>query len=157
MRHFHFLLALVICGTVAFQAGACTLKRGQTDAGFFEDANEVFVARIVKTELVPFPKAEKCVEGDLCNLVVGHFELVQSLKGTPPLRGVVREFINSPGLCSPGFMTGWYYVFYTKPKENRMALYTEGSFPLGPLYDESSKQIVQRLREQGHTRPKDGT
>jgi len=152
----HLLLALIMCSTAARPAGGCGLKPGQTDAGFFEDADEVFVARIVTTELAPFPRAQKCVEGDLCNYVVGRFELVQPLKGTPPLHGEVREFITSPGMCSLGLLTGWYYVFYTTPKENRMVLYTGGSFPLGPLYDESSKEVVQRLRKQGHVRPKDG-
>jgi hypothetical protein len=150
------LLILVAFSVAALPAGACILKRGQTDSGFFEEADEVFVARIVKTELAPFPKSEKCVEGNFCNYVVGTFELVQSLKGAPPRRGEVREFISAPGMCSLGLMTGWYYVFYTKPKESRMVLYTEGSFPLGAYYDESSKQIVQRLKEQGHIRPKDG-
>ena len=157
MRHLLLtLIILIICAAAPLHATACILKPGQTDAGFFDDANEVFVARIVKTELVPIPKSERCVEGDFCNYVVGHFELVQSLKGSPPRRGTVREFISAPGMCSLGLLPGWYYVFYANPKEDRMVLYTEGSFPLGASYDESSKQIVQRLREQGHVRPKDG-
>jgi hypothetical protein len=150
------LFGLLTFGAAALPACACILKPGQTDAGYFNDADEVFVARIVKTELVPFPKEEKCVEGDLCNYVVGRFELVESLKGTAPKHGEVREFISAPGLCSLGLLSGWYYVFYTKPEAKRMVLYTQGSFPLGPLYDESATKTVQRLREQGHNRPKKG-
>jgi hypothetical protein len=152
----HLLFTFVILCVATLPASACLPKPGQTDAGYFEDAVEVFVARIVKTELEPVPKRDQCAEGDLCNYVVGHFELVETLKGSPPRHGDVREFISSPGMCSLGLLTGWYYVFYTKPKENRMVLYTEGSFPLGGSYDEVAKKIVQHLREPGHVRPEDG-
>jgi hypothetical protein len=154
----HIFLVLLAISVAASPVNACIIKRGQTDAGYFDDADEVFVGRIVKTELRPFNKSEcdrEIVDSGFCNYVIGYFELVQAIKGAPPRRGEVREFINSPGMCSLGLLPGWYYVFYTKPKENRMVLYTEGSFPLGWSYDERVKEIVQHLREQGHPRPKE--
>jgi hypothetical protein len=150
MRH---LIILIACSLVSMPVSSCILKPGHTDADFYNDAQEVFVARIVKTELLPM---RDCVEGDMCNYVIGHFDLIQTLKGTPPHRGEVREFISAPGMCSLGFLPGWYYVFYTALQKDPMALYTEGSFPLGAYYDDSAKQIVRRLREPKHARPKDG-
>jgi hypothetical protein len=152
----HLLLALVICGIGTFPVAACMPKPGQTDARLFEEADEVFVARVIKTELVPVARTDRCPSDDFCNYIAASYSLVQSLKGAPPEHGQVRENIFAPGLCGLGLVSGWYYVFYTTPKDNRMVLYTEGSFPLGPSYNDSSKQVVQRLRKPGHVRPKDG-
>ena len=150
-------IIIFIAASLFTLSSALACSRPPADDVLFERAAEVFVARIVETELQPFSRKEcdrELVDSDSCNFVIGHFELVEALKGTPPRRGKVREFIFTPGACSLGLVAGWYYVFYATAKE-RMVLYTDGSFPLGWSYDEKAKEVVQHLREQGHPRPKD--
>lgn len=147
--------ALIVCIAIAAPvADACSRLNPITDAQLFSGAEKVFVARILATEIKRMPRREcdaEDLDEDDCMYVQGKYELVEALKGAPRTRGKVRDLVFGPGNCSLGLLAGFYYVFYVD-KDHNWVLHIDGSFPLGPYYEERERQAVQRIAEPPHER-----
>ena len=153
-------LALAIVTALAAQSvEACSRHPRPTDTQLFSEAKEVFVARVISTELKRMPRKEcdaEEIDEDECAYVQAWYERVDVLKGSPPRRGNVRDLVFGPGNCSLGLLAGFYYVFYLGSDYNWVP-HINGSFPLGPLYEERERKAVQRIKEHPHQRPDEGT
>jgi hypothetical protein len=154
--HLRLAAVLFICiGIAAPAAEACSRRTKPTDAQLFSEAESVFVARVLTTKVRRASRwqcdAEEVGE---CEYVEGRYELVDVLKGAPRSRGKVRDLVFGPGNCSLGLLAGFYYVFYVNNGDN-FVLHIDGSFPLGPTYEDRERQAAERIREPPHERPDD--
>lgn len=149
---------LSVCIAIATPAAdACSRRPHPTDVQLYSEAEQIFVARILATEIRRMPRRECEAEEmseDECTYVEGEYELVEVLKGAPRSRGKVRDLVFGPGNCSLGLLSGFYYVFYVE-KEHNWVPHINGSFPLGPIYQERERKAVERIRDPPHERPGD--
>lgn len=147
----------IVLALAAPPADACSRRHHPTDEQLFDEATHVFVARVVSTQLKRL-RGRECEVGDLddddCEYVEARYELAESLKGSPGRRGKVRDLVFGPGNCSLGLLAGIYYVFYLDSDHNWVP-HINGSFPLGPFYEDREREAVQRIREYPHQRPGD--
>ena len=95
---------------------ACSFPE-RSDLEKFEDADRVFRAKIVATEL-----ATEKIAGDVGEIVKVTYLLLESYKGNSPKNGVVRELPFGPGNCMIGLMTGAEYVIYIDNEYNFVTL-----------------------------------
>lgn len=145
----------IVLALAAPPADACSRRTHPTDAELFSEAKHVFVARVVSTQLKRM-RGRECEAEDLddddCEYVEARYEIAESLKGSPERRGKVRDLVFGPGNCSLGLLTGFFYVFYLDSDHNWVP-HINGSFPLGPFYEDREREAVQRILEYPHERP----
>ena len=153
------LLMLALAGATAFAsatADACSRDPRPGDRQLFDEARQVFAARVVSTQVKRMPRKD-CEDvglaGGDCDYVEARYELVESFKGRPPRRGRVSELVFAPGNCSLGLLAGHHYVFYLVPG-NDWVPFIQGSFPLGPSYDAGALEATRGLHTPARTRPR---
>ncbi|WP_413663468.1 hypothetical protein [Microbulbifer sp. CNSA002] len=73
----------------------------------FKDANRVFRAKIVGTQL-----GTENLEGETFEIVKAKYKLIESYKGRNTKSGYVKELTFSPGNCMLGLLTGMEYIIY---------------------------------------------
>jgi len=118
---------------------ACSVSRELSTAEKFDEAEHVFVAKIISANLVIDESAElEWVK----EVVVAKYELIEQFKGNsnPP---IVREAVFGPGNCTMGLLVGNKYVFFLHNSE-RFAGWPAGSFMTWNL---EGKQVVPILEE----------
>ena len=143
---------------VSWSALACSLARpAPSDKELFDGANEVFVGKVLSTELASFPRklceAEE-LDAELCQYVRVRVEVIDLLKGRKAKKKYVSDLPAGPGNCSLAVFTGLYYVFYTASEYN-MVLHPGGLFFLGYQIGMREREIINRLKGPSRSRPSD--
>ena len=151
--------SLILLGAVApLSAFACSSSRSPpTDKELFESANEVFVGKVLSTELTQFPKKlceDEGLDEELCQYVKVRVAVRDVLKGKTKKFKYVADLPAGPGNCSLAVFTGLYYVFYTSSKYN-MVLHPGGSFFLGYDIQKRELGVIEKLKVPDRSRPED--
>jgi hypothetical protein len=124
---------------------ACsTLGPEPTDEELFRKATTVFLARVVRTEEKQHAwrassKPMPIVEGD--------FQIVEVLKGQPPVDGKVRDFTFGPGNCSLGLLAGADYIFFIQPGQENFVLWPTGSRMIINREGTEVVRLLEKLRK----------
>ena len=138
------LLAILLAAS-ALRTQACSLPEPPSEEAKFEQAKEVFLARIVRVEETGTSARIGTSE---TSTVQGTYKLIEVFKGEPKDNGTVLDFVFTPGNCSLGIMPGLYYVFFIRP-ENRLVLWINGSRGYLNLDGSVPKRDLERFRELG--------
>ena len=120
---------------------ACSVPSGLSTAEKFDEAEHVFVAKIISANLVMYESAEFKWEKEV---VVAKYELIEQFKGNsnPP---IVREGVFGPGNCMMGLLVGNNYFFFLDNSE-RYAGWPAGSFMTWNLEGEQAIAFLEELR-----------
>jgi hypothetical protein len=144
MNILHGIAALLIVLADASSALACSERDSPTDTERFERAHEVFVARIVSSELRLMPAA-KC-DAAHCEYVSAKYELVEPLKGSPRRRGTVLA--DFPDMCGPSVLVGWYHLLYVGDDHS-----VEKALLIDVELEEDERVELRKMRAYPHAQP----
>jgi hypothetical protein len=133
---------------------ACSRRPHATDAQLYDEAKQVFVARITSTRVRTLSPAKCDDDDDECSYVEATYVLSHTIKGNPRRVGKVSDLVFGPGNCSLGLLAGWYYVFYVGSDSNFVP-HIAGSFPVGPSLSPDDISELLRIKEPPHSRPRD--
>ncbi len=136
-------LALAILLLWTGHAFACSISRQLTDEEQFKRASAVFVAHVTKTEVLSADPRERADMRD--PTVEATVQLIEVLKGAPPIDGVVRDRVASPDYCGLPLFAGLDYVFFLNG-DNGVLLpgATKGFFTLHGI---GARQLLEKLRK----------
>ena len=140
---------VLVIGFAPPNAMSCSVHPASSDAELFENADVVFIGRVMETRLKSLP-AKEC-DSVICEIVEGDYSLVESLKGKPPKSGKVLDNPAAAGACSAGLIAGWYYVFYMGP--DKVVAWPRGTYPIGFLLNERDLELAREIRLPPHKRP----
>ncbi len=149
---------LFIGCAASWSALSCSLARPPpSDKELFDSAKEVFVGKVLSTELASLPRklceAEE-LDPELCQFVRVRVEVIDLLKGKKAKRKYVADFPAGPGNCSLAVFAGLYYVFYTATEYNTVP-HPGGSFFLGYQIEQREREIIKKLKAPDRPRPAD--
>lgn len=125
---------------------ACSRAPGlpePTDEDLFRSASAVFVAHLTRTEEAEMKDPDT---GKPPPIVIGHFRLIETLKGSPPANGTVRDLVYGPGNCSLGLLAGNDYVFFLQDEYKGVVLHLSGSRMIFDLEARQVRAFLDKLR-----------
>ena len=109
---------------------------------FFQTAEKVFVARIIKAEL----EERKHPWANRTEVVVkGTYELIEPIKGAVEKTGFVYDPIYGLGNCALGLMAGINYVFFKR--QDGFVFLPTGSVAFITLENEAAKEYLDEIRQ----------
>ncbi|WP_428246576.1 hypothetical protein [Ferrovibrio sp.] len=129
---FMLLVTLFCSESHACSGGASTLEER------FNWTPAIFYARITELEV----SNDLGRIGGIRPLVVGRFELIEVLKGSPPID---RRIMEAPGSCAVRLKPGVYYIFFTS-EESAISSFTAGSTAFTGYDDPEALQMLAKLR-----------
>lgn len=135
-------IALALLALAAGRALACPTTPKLTDEEQFTEASAVFVAHVSKTEEVSASFGGVATQGPTVEATV---QLIEVLKGAPPIDGIVRDRVASPDYCGLPLFAGLDYVFFLSG-DNGVLLpgATKGFFTLQGM---GARQLLEKLRK----------
>jgi hypothetical protein len=118
----------------------------------FERANSVFVARVVRTEVMPIEETHVVFGGKEHPVVEATFQTIEVLKGRPPDDNKVRSLVHGFGNCTIMLLAGMDYVFFLRPdvlmdEGRNLVWWTTGSFGTFNIEGTEPKGILDELRK----------
>lgn len=143
MSRLLYLVTVLFLQCTASSAIACSiLGEPPTERQLFEKATSVFVAHVFRTEEKQSPVGPNKAS---IPIVEGDFRIIETLKGTPPSDGKVRDVVFGPGNCSLGLMAGLDYLFFVNDSQEFVSWPT-GSRPFINIEGTEPKKLLENLR-----------
>lgn len=143
-RVFIAILALSLLGPGL--AAACSRAPGlpePTLADLYREASAVFIAHVSKTEeVLPEPNSKY----GRFPYVIGHFQLIEKIKGEPPESKIIKDQVLGPGNCSVGLMAGWDYVVFLRPENEEFITTFSGSEGTYNLKAKQVQEYIEKIR-----------
>lgn len=142
----HLFLSLFLYAIAAPTFACSRPPPAPTEAELFARADAVFVARITHTEakILQAPRGGKLHD---IPIVEARFELLESIKGSPPPDGIVREPVFGIGNCTLGLLAGVTYVLYTREEQKNFVLWISGSRALLNPEAVNTRALLDELRQ----------
>jgi hypothetical protein len=141
-RILYFVTVLFLQFTASSAMACSILGEPPSERQLFEKAASVFVAHVFRTEEKQLPVGPNKTS---IPVVEGDFRIIETLKGTPPSDGKVRDVVFGPGNCSLGLMAGLDYLFFINDGQVFVSWPT-GSRPFINIEGTEPKKLLENLR-----------
>jgi hypothetical protein len=104
------------------------------------------VIEVTEVDNRSFPGLSGVVASGAVHILKVKFNLLENIKGAPPVDETVFSLSYGPGNCTIPMMVGWDYVFFDNSNTNHLITSLDGSTPFLNVSTPPAQALLTELR-----------